>query len=78
MMIIPISLAVGIHKSIAVIKASGTVAWSMVGIGMLITAIVSFVLIRIFLSYIKQNTLWPFIWYNVILAALVGYVNLIS
>lgn len=78
MLVIPISLGVGIHKIIALLKATGTADWNMIGVGAIIAAIISFFLIRFFLTYIKQKTLWPFIWYNVILAALVGYVNLIS
>jgi undecaprenyl-diphosphatase len=78
MLVIPISLGVGIHKIIALLKTDGVVSWNMIGIGAAIAAVVSFFLIRFFLSYIKQKTLWPFIWYNVILAALVAYVNLIS
>ena len=78
MLIIPISLGVGTHKIIGVLKSSEMVSWGMIAVGAGIAAIVSFFFIHFFLSFIKRQTLWPFIWYNVILAALVAYVNLIS
>lgn len=78
MLIIPISFGIGVHKIISVLKTDGVVSWGMVGLGAGIAAVVAFFFIHFFLSYIKRQTLWPFIWYNVILAALVAYVHLIS
>ena len=78
LLVIPISVTVGAQKMIQLIKATGTVAWGMVGISVVIATFLSFISLHFFLGYMKRGTLWPFIWYGVILAALVAYVTLIS
>ena len=78
LLLIPISLTVGAQKMIQLIKVNGSVAWGTVGVGVLIATILSFISLHFFLGYLKRGTLWPFIWYGVILAALVAYVTLIS
>jgi undecaprenyl pyrophosphate phosphatase UppP len=34
--------------------------------------------IHFFLSFIRKYTLWPFVWYSIILAGMVGYVALFT
>jgi undecaprenyl-diphosphatase len=75
---IPITLGVGLKKSIDLIQAEGVVDWGVILIGAGVAAVTAFIVIHFFLSFIRKYTLWPFIWYSIVLASLVGYVSLIS
>lgn len=75
---IPITLGVGLKKSIDLIQAGGVVDWGVILIGAGVAAVTAFIVIHFFLSFIRKYTLWPFIWYSIVLASLVGYVSLIS
>ena len=74
---IPILLGYGIHEFISFLKAGGGLNPTLAIVGAVTAFISSLVMMRFFLSYIKTRTLWPFIWYTVILAALAGYVSMI-
>lgn len=75
---IPITLGVGIKMSIDLLKEGGTVDWSMVGLGAGVAFVTAITVIHYFLKFISKYTLWPFVWYGVILAALVGYVSVFT
>jgi undecaprenyl-diphosphatase len=75
---IPILLGVGSKKCINLLQTGGAIDWGVILIGAGVAAVAAFVTIHCFLSYIRNHTLWPFIWYSVILFALVGYVSVIS
>ncbi|MBP6924000.1 MAG: undecaprenyl-diphosphatase UppP [Candidatus Pacebacteria bacterium] len=75
---IPITLGVGCKKSIDLLQNGGSVDWGVILIGAGVAAVTAFIVIHFFLAFIRRYTLWPFIWYSVILSALVGYVSLIS
>jgi undecaprenyl-diphosphatase len=75
---IPITLGVGSRKFIGFLQDGGVVDWGVVLVGAGVAAVTSFLVIHFFLTYIKRYTLWPFIWYSVVLSALVGYVAMIS
>ncbi len=75
---IPVTTVVGIRKLLELITANGSIDWTPIIAGGIVTFIVALFSIHVFLGYVKKYTLWPFIWYNVILACLVGYVSFIS
>lgn len=75
---IPITLAVGAKGLINLITAEGQVLWSLVSIGAVISFFVALLVIHFFLAFIRRYTLWPFIWYSIILALLVGYFTLFA
>jgi undecaprenyl-diphosphatase len=75
---VPLTLGVGIKEFVVFLRIGGEVNWLTVSVGAIIAAVTSLVVIRIFLEYVRNHTLWPFIWYNVILAFLVGYIALIA
>jgi len=75
---IPITIAVGSKKLIDLIKMGGTVEWTPILVGAVIACLTSFIVIHYFLSFIRKYTLWPFVWYSILLAGFVGYVSLIS
>ncbi len=72
---IPITLGVGAKKSIDLLEEGGSVEWVSIAIGAVIAFFTALVVIHFFLNFIRKYTLWPFVWYGVILAALVGYVT---
>lgn len=76
---IPITLGVGLKKILELMQAeAGVVAWSEIAIGAVIAFITAMLVIHFFLSFIRRYTLWPFVWYGIILAGLVGYAALIA
>jgi undecaprenyl-diphosphatase len=74
---IPITLGVGIKKSIDLLTTEGVVEWMPIAIGAGIAFVVALIVIHFFLQFIRQHTLWPFVWYGFILAGLVGYVTFV-
>jgi undecaprenyl-diphosphatase len=75
---IPTTMVIGIRKLLSVITATGPIDWVAIVVGGIVAFFSALLCIHLFLSYVRKYTLWPFIWYGVILAALVGYVSLIS
>ena len=73
-----VTLGVGTKKLIDLIQVDGTVAWTSVLISSIVAFFTALITIHLFLNYIKNRTLWPFIWCNVILAALAGYIAFIA
>lgn len=74
LMAIPITLGVGVKKSLDLLKEQGTVDWLMIGIGASVAFVTALIVIHFFLSFIRKHTLWPFVWYGIILASMVWYV----
>lgn len=75
---IPITLGVGVRKLLELITTGGSVDWAPVVAGSITAFIAALIVIHLFLGFVRKYTLWPFIWYGVVLACLVGYVSLIS
>lgn len=75
---IPITLGVGVRKLLELITTDGTVEWAPIIAGSITAFIVALIVIHLFLGFVRKYTLWPFIWYGIVLACLVGYVSLIS
>jgi undecaprenyl-diphosphatase len=70
---IPITLGVGLKKLLDLIQTDGHVEWGLILIGSVTAAVTAFIVIHFFLSFIRKYTLWPFIWYGVLLSAFVAY-----
>ena len=75
---IPITLSVGIKKTLDLLQTNGDVEWTLIAIGAGVAFVTALFVIHFFLAFIRRYTLWPFVWYGIILSALVGYVALIS
>lgn len=75
---LPIAVGVGSQKLLQLLKAGGTVEWTAVLVGSGVAFVVALCVIHFFLSCIKKYTLWPFIWYSVVLSCLVGYISFIG
>ncbi len=71
---IPITLAVGIKMLLKLIVDGGSVAWLPVTIGACTSFVTALIVLHFFIEFIRRYTLWPFIWYSIILSMVVGYV----
>ena len=75
---IPMTAGIGSRKLLQLLQAGGTVDWMPILVGCTVATVTALFMIHFFLSFIKSHTLWPFIWYSVLLASLVGYISFIS
>lgn len=71
---IPVILGAGILKLLELIKSGDAVAWLPVLAGAVTAFITGLVAIHFMLSFVKKHTLWPFIWYWLILAGLIVFI----
>lgn len=71
---IPITFAVGCKKLFDLFLLKESVDWLPIGLAAVVSFFVALLVIQFFLNFIRRSTLWPFIWYSVILSCLVGYV----
>jgi undecaprenyl-diphosphatase len=71
---IPVILGAGVLKLFELITTEGHIAWTPLILGAAVSFSVALAVIHFFLSYLAKHTLWPFIWYKLILALVVGYV----
>lgn len=71
---IPVMLGAGSKKLLELIQTDADVAWVAVGVGAIAAFVTGLAAIHFMLSFVRRNTLWPFIWYRIILAALVVFV----
>jgi len=72
---IPITLGAGLHMTLELMKSDTTVNWIHISIGAVIAFFSALIVIHFFLKFIRKYTLWPFIWYGIVLAGLVIYVH---
>jgi len=75
---IPITLGVGVKMLIELLSEGGLVAWPMVMLGSGVAFFTALIVIHYFLKFIRKYTLWPFVWYGLILASMVAYVHFIT
>lgn len=75
---IPITLGVGTKMTLELMQGETQPQWGLIMIGAAISYVTALFVIHYFLAFIRHYTLWPFVWYGIILAGFVGYVALIS
>lgn len=71
---IPITLGVGAKKMLELISLKESIDWLPIAAGAVVSFVLALLVIHFFLAFIRKYTLWPFIWYGVILSSLVTYV----
>lgn len=71
---IPITLGAGSKLFLDLLGEEGTVDWLMVLVGSVVAFVTALLVIHFFLQFIRKYTLWPFVWYGIILSGMVGYV----
>ncbi len=72
---IPITLGVGIKLTIDMISLGASIEWVPVMVSAAVAFVSALVVIHYFLQFLKRYTLWPFIWYILILAAFILLAN---
>jgi undecaprenyl-diphosphatase len=71
---LPIILGSGSKKLLELISSPTEVAWMPLAFGALTAFAVGLCAIHFMITFVKKHTLWPFIWYRIILAAFVLFV----
>jgi undecaprenyl-diphosphatase len=72
---IPITLGAGAKMGLELLGQEGSVNWLMVGVGSVVAFLTALLVIHFFLNFIRRYTMWPFVWYSIILSGMVGYVH---
>lgn len=75
---IPITVGVGLKKLLDLINMEGPVEWLVIAVGAFTAFVVAYIVIHWFLSFIRRYTLWPFIWYSIILSGLIFYATIFA
>jgi undecaprenyl-diphosphatase len=75
---IPITLGVGIKMTLDLLQEEGAVDWLLIVGGAVVSYCTAILVIHYFLKFIRKYTLWPFVWYGIVLAGMVGYVTLFT
>lgn len=70
---VPLMLGFGLKKLLDLVVVEVEVGWSPIIIGGAVSFFVALVMIRLFLDFMRRYTLWPFIWYSLILSSLTIY-----
>jgi undecaprenyl-diphosphatase len=71
---IPIITGAGLKKLLELITSDETIQWVPLLSGSLVSFFVSLLAIHFLLSFVRSHSLWPFIWYRIILASFVLFV----
>jgi len=71
---IPVMTGAGLKKLLELITLDVTVPWAAVAVGAAAAFVTGLLAIHFMLSFVKNHTLWPFIWYRIILAAFVIFI----
>ncbi len=75
---IPITLGVGSKMTIELLQKGETVNWLPIMVGSVVAMVTAFIVIHVFLGFIRRHTLWPFIWYGIVFSGLVLYVSFLT
>jgi len=78
LMSIPIIAGVGTKKLVDLLAMSAEVNWGVIAVASAVAFVVALFVIHFFLQFVRKYTLWPFIWYTLIMAGLVGYYYLVG
>ena len=78
LMAVPVITGAGLKKFIELLSSEATVQWSTVLVGSIVAFIVGLFAVHFMLRFVQRNTLWPFIWYRIILALFIVYVTVLG
>ncbi len=68
---IPIILGSGLKKLVELLVSDTTVLWAPVVFGAITAFTVGLLAIHFMIGFVRSHTLWPFIWYRIILAGFI-------
>lgn len=72
---VPVITGAGLKKFIEMLASGETVSWLPVLTGAVISFMVGLAAIHFMLKFVQTHTLWPFIWYRIILACFVIFIT---
>ena len=72
---IPIITGVGAKKTLDLIVEGGEVALLPIVVAAVISFVTALLVIHFFLAFLRRYTLWPFIWYTILLAGFILLAN---
>ncbi len=72
---IPIIAGAGLKKSLDLLASPDPVQFGMLLTGALMAFVVALIVIHVFLRFISKHTLWPFVWYSIVVSSLVTYLH---
>lgn len=72
---IPVILGGGFKKLIELMSADVTVEWFSIGVGAVTAFFVGLLAIHFMIAFVRKFSLWPFIWYRIILAVFVLFIT---
>lgn len=74
LMAVPVITGAGLKKFLELLSSNEPVAWFTVLVGASVAFFTGLLAIHFMLSFVKKHTLWPFIWYRIILASFVIFI----
>jgi undecaprenyl-diphosphatase len=72
---VPVVMGAGLKKLLELITSDAVIPWVPVGVGAITAFATGLLAIHFMISFVKNHTLWPFIWYRIILACFVLFVT---
>lgn len=73
---VPVITGAGMKKLLDLITSDVKIEWLAVSIGATAAFVTGLMAIHFMLGFVRKHTLWPFIWYRIILAAFVLFIVL--
>lgn len=71
---LPVITGAGLKKLLDLIVSNEQVAWLPIALGSVVAFFTGLLAIHFLLAFVRTHTLWPFIWYRIILAGFVLFV----
>jgi len=71
---VPVITGAGLKKLLELLTSDEVIVWSTIAGGAIVAFVSGLIAIHFMITFVKRHTLWPFIWYRIILAALVLFV----
>lgn len=71
---VPVITGAGLKKLLELITSDQSVPWFSVAIGAAAAFVTGLLAIHFMLAFVRRHSLWPFIWYRIILASFVIFV----
>lgn len=75
---IPLLFMLSAQKFIALLTMQISINWTPIVMGVVVGLGASLTAVHVFLRYVERNTLAPFVWYGLVLAAFLGYISVFT
>lgn len=73
---VPVILGAGSKKLLELISSGNDIAFTPIAIGAVVSFVTGLIAVHFMLSFVRRYSLWPFIWYRLILAGFVVFIVL--